>query len=75
MIRDGKRAFFGSQSLRRLELDARRDIGVMVTDASVVQRMREVFEEDWARTDSGKRAAKDVEPTAASAPGAASAVA
>jgi phosphatidylserine/phosphatidylglycerophosphate/cardiolipin synthase-like enzyme len=75
MIRDGKRAFFGSQSLRRLELDARREIGVMVTDAPVVQRMREVFEEDWARTDSGKRAAKDVEPTAASAPGAASAVA
>jgi cardiolipin synthase len=63
MIRDGKRAFFGSQSLRRLELDPRREIGVVVTDVPVVQRMREVFEEDWALTDSGKRAAKAIEQT------------
>ena len=74
IIRDGQKAFFGSQSLRRLELDTRREVGVMVTDAPVVQQMHAVFEEDWAHTDSGKRAAKDVEPTAASAPGAASAV-
>ena len=66
MIRDGKRAFFGSQSLRRLELDARREIGVMVTDAPVVRRMREVFEEDWALTDSGKRAAKAADKATAS---------
>ena len=58
MIRDGKQAFFGSQSLRRLELDARREIGIVVTDGPVVHRMREVFEEDWALTDSGKQAAK-----------------
>jgi phosphatidylserine/phosphatidylglycerophosphate/cardiolipin synthase-like enzyme len=62
MIRDGRRAFLGSQSLRRLELDSRREIGVMVNDAAVVAQMRGVFEEDWAQTESGRRAAKAVEP-------------
>ena len=32
IIRDGKRAFMGSQSLRRLELEKRREVGVIVTD-------------------------------------------
>ena len=58
IIRDGRRAFFGSQSLRRLELDTRREVGVMVTDGPVVKQMQCVFEEDWALTDSGQRAAK-----------------
>ena len=58
MIRDGRRAFLGSQSLRRLELDSRREIGVIVTDPAVVAQMHKVFEEDWSRTDSGQRDAK-----------------
>ncbi len=36
IIRDGKRAFMGSQSLRRLELEKRREVGVIVTDEVVV---------------------------------------
>jgi phosphatidylserine/phosphatidylglycerophosphate/cardiolipin synthase-like enzyme len=58
IIRDGRRAFFGSQSLRRLELDTRREIGVMVTESAVVKQMQAVFESDWALTESGRRAAK-----------------
>jgi phosphatidylserine/phosphatidylglycerophosphate/cardiolipin synthase-like enzyme len=58
IIRDGHKAFFGSQSLRRLELDTRREVGVIVTDPPVVKQMQAVFEEDWALTDSGRRAAK-----------------
>jgi cardiolipin synthase len=58
IIRDGKRAFFGSQSLRRSELDKRREIGIVVTDGTVVKQMRDVFEQDWALTDSGRRAVK-----------------
>jgi phosphatidylserine/phosphatidylglycerophosphate/cardiolipin synthase-like enzyme len=61
IIRDGRRAFFGSQSLRRLELDTRREIGVMVTEGPVVKQMQAVFETDWAQTDSGRRAAKAAE--------------
>ena len=55
IIRDGKRAFVGSQSLRRLELDKRREVGVIVTDVSVVRQMQEIFEKDWAQTASGKK--------------------
>jgi phosphatidylserine/phosphatidylglycerophosphate/cardiolipin synthase-like enzyme len=61
IIVDGKRAFVGSQSLRRIELDERREIGVIVTDGSLVKQMHAVFEEDWAQTDPGKRAAKATE--------------
>jgi len=47
MIRDGKDAFVGSQSLRKLELEARREIGVIVSDKKIVTRMETVFEKDW----------------------------
>jgi cardiolipin synthase len=56
IIRDGRRAFVGSQSLRKLELDKRREIGIVVTDAAVVKQMQKVFEEDWALTETGKHA-------------------
>src|SRR5712671_1433344 len=39
-IRDGKAAFLGSQSLRELELDARREIGVVFQDAAAIARMK-----------------------------------
>jgi phosphatidylserine/phosphatidylglycerophosphate/cardiolipin synthase-like enzyme len=49
---DGKAAFVGSQSLRELELDSRREIGVICRDAKIVSRIREIFEEDWAAVQS-----------------------
>ena len=61
IIRDGKRAFVGSQSLRRLELEKRREVGVIVTDEIVVKQMAEVFEKDWAQTPSGKKKRKKEE--------------
>ncbi len=61
IIRDGSRAFLGSQSLRRLELEKRREVGVIITDERVVLGMRKVFEDDWAQTDSGKKDAKKAE--------------
>jgi phosphatidylserine/phosphatidylglycerophosphate/cardiolipin synthase-like enzyme len=54
IIQDGKRAFVGSQSLRKLELDGRREVGVIVKDPGIVGRLYEVFEHDWALTDHGK---------------------
>jgi len=61
IMRDGRRAFLGSQSLRRLELEKRREIGVIVNDKRVVKQMIAVFEQDWAQTDSGKKEAKKAE--------------
>lgn len=50
IISDGRRAFLGSQGLRRAELDARREVGVIVHDARLVKTLQDVFESDWAET-------------------------
>jgi phosphatidylserine/phosphatidylglycerophosphate/cardiolipin synthase-like enzyme len=61
IVRDGDAAFVGSQSLRALELDGRREVGLIVRDAGVVKRLQETFDEDWARTDLGKKEQKEFE--------------
>ena len=61
MVRDGSSAFVGSQSLRKVELDGRREVGVIVSDTAVARRMQEVFEADWLKTLSKSEAAKLVE--------------
>jgi phosphatidylserine/phosphatidylglycerophosphate/cardiolipin synthase-like enzyme len=55
IIRDARDAFVGSQSLRKLELDERREVGIIVKGSQVVSEMMKTFEDDWALTDSGKR--------------------
>ena len=50
IIRDGQRAFIGSQSLGPIELDRRREVGVIVRDQAIVRRLRSIFERDWRRT-------------------------
>jgi phosphatidylserine/phosphatidylglycerophosphate/cardiolipin synthase-like enzyme len=47
IMRDGREAFVGSQSLRRLELEGRREVGVIVRNGGVVRRMIATFEADW----------------------------
>jgi phosphatidylserine/phosphatidylglycerophosphate/cardiolipin synthase-like enzyme len=47
IVRDGSAAFVGSQSLRKLELDGRREVGVIVSDARIARRIQAVFEADW----------------------------
>ena len=61
MIRDGDTAFVGSQSLRALELDARREVGLIARDPAVVRRLQEAFEEDWSKTEVGKKEQKQFE--------------
>jgi phosphatidylserine/phosphatidylglycerophosphate/cardiolipin synthase-like enzyme len=51
ILRDGQQAFLGSQSLRQLELDARREIGVILRNRSVVSTLARTFEEDWAASE------------------------
>jgi phosphatidylserine/phosphatidylglycerophosphate/cardiolipin synthase-like enzyme len=52
MVRDGSRAFVGSQSLRRPELDQRREVGVLITNGVVARQIRDTFEADWAEAES-----------------------
>ncbi len=47
MVRDGSWAFVGSQSLRTLELDARREVGIIFREAKAVARVAKTFADDW----------------------------
>jgi len=46
IVRDGRHAFVGSQSLRAAELDARREVGAIFCDRRTVSRLAKVFQED-----------------------------
>jgi phosphatidylserine/phosphatidylglycerophosphate/cardiolipin synthase-like enzyme len=58
IIRDGTRAFVGSQSLRKDELGSRREVGLLISNPTVTRRLMQVFESDWedaaARNDDAK---------------------
>ena len=58
ILRDGQEMFMGSMSLRALELDKRREVGVIVKERAAAKQFRDVFEEDWAKTQSAKKAEK-----------------
>src|SRR5262245_13991482 len=49
IVRDGRCAFVGSQSLRALELDRRREVGIVIRAASAVRPLQRTFESDWRR--------------------------
>ena len=59
IIRDGSRAFVGSQSLRRPELNQRREVGVVITNAAVARKLRDVFEADWLESAASKEEKKE----------------
>jgi cardiolipin synthase len=66
IVRDGMSAFVGSQSLRKLELDGRREVGVIINDSRLARKIQSVFETDWAHAAPPKLAekAKDKEKDA-----------
>src|SRR5262249_53370425 len=51
IIRDGQEAFLGSQSLRQLELDSRREIGVIFRNRAIVNALTRTFDQDWANAE------------------------
>lgn len=50
IIRDGSEAFIGSQSLRKLELEGRREVGLIVKNGGIVRKMIATFEDDWKKS-------------------------
>jgi cardiolipin synthase A/B len=48
IVCDRREVFVGSQSLRKAELDSRREVGVIVRDAKVMSGVVSTFEADWA---------------------------
>ena len=49
IVRDCQAAFVGSQSLRKLELDGRREVGLITKDPRAIRRIANVFATDWKR--------------------------
>lgn len=47
IIVDGKALSVGSQSLRKLELDRRREVGMICREAPIAKRVVQMFEGDW----------------------------
>jgi phosphatidylserine/phosphatidylglycerophosphate/cardiolipin synthase-like enzyme len=62
IVRDGSSAFIGSQSLRKLELDGRREVGLVITNARVARKIAAVFESDWAHAGAVAKAAGKEKP-------------
>ena len=68
IIRDRRQAFVGSQSLRSAELDSRREVGLIVQDASTVKTLVDTFESDWKKKVAGDtKKAPALPPAAAEA--------
>ena len=58
IVRDGRRAYVGSQSLRKLELDDRREVGILIRDHAIVRSIQKTFGRDWKLTEKKKKKAR-----------------
>jgi len=61
IIRDGTHAFIGSQSLRTVELDRRREVGMIFQDEAVIKSLLKTFQDDWKSAETAKLKEKDLE--------------
>ena len=62
IICDRREAFVGSQSLRRAELDSRREVGVIVHEPKAVNGLIQTFEADWVRKEAEHKQGFQVKP-------------
>jgi len=67
IVCDGSRTFIGSQSLRKLQLEGRREIGIVVHATRVAAKIRAVFESDWERAAPRKDKEREAQEPAADA--------
>jgi cardiolipin synthase A/B len=47
IVRDRTHAFIGSQSLRTVELDRRREVGMIFEDSAIISSLAKTFLDDW----------------------------
>jgi hypothetical protein len=62
ILRDGRDAFLGSQSLREAELDRRRELGILVHDRDIVHSLVKVFDKDWAGLAPARTSSRQLNP-------------
>jgi cardiolipin synthase len=54
ILRDHTHAFLGSQSLRTVELDRRREVGMIFDDEPVIKSLTKTFLDDWKTSAAAK---------------------
>ena len=54
ILRDGTKGFLGSQSLRPVELDRRREVGMIFEDPAIIKSITATFLEDWKSAEQAK---------------------
>jgi len=59
IIRDRRQVFIGSQSLSAVELNARREVGIISRDRKLVEGVIKAFETDWPKAESSAGALLD----------------
>jgi len=47
IVVDGKIAFVGSENISTQSLDQNRELGIIVSDAGVLNTLQQTFQEDW----------------------------
>ncbi len=47
IVVDGTRFFIGSQNIRPVSMDRRREVGIIVEDDAMARKIERVFDEDW----------------------------
>jgi cardiolipin synthase len=62
IVRDGRHAFVGSQSLRKVELDGRREVGVIFRDRKAVSCLAKTFQDDWRAAEQSRESDAKQEP-------------
>jgi len=60
IVRDGRMAFVGSQSLREMELDSRRELGLIFKDPKILSGLTRTFESDWALAEQADKESDEV---------------
>jgi cardiolipin synthase len=63
ILRDRTHAFIGSQSLRTVELDRRREVGMIFDDEPVVKSLLKTFLDDWKIAEAEKQKAAETPTT------------
>ncbi len=64
ILKDDHQLFIGSQSLRAVELDHRREAGLIVSAQTAIRTFRDVFERDWCQcTPNSAARSKSTRPT------------
>lgn len=63
ILRDRTHVFIGSQSLRTVELDRRREVGIVFEDAAITESIAKTFLADWKSAEQAKLEKTETTPT------------